>query len=117
MCRFDKLLVSEASRFHKRIRTKVNLKKMLNNKTLQLAEALTQHLDPVAKYKALEYAANHIMLLPTSKIKELTGVKPSKNRFQRGTFIFSKTEKKIGRETAWQVQMTPSAYRPGQTHF
>jgi hypothetical protein len=86
------------------------------NKTLQLIEAITRHFsantDPLAKYKALEYAANHIMLLPTSKIQELTGAKPSKSSFQRGIFIFSKTENKIGRETAWQVQMTASPFRP-----
>jgi hypothetical protein len=86
------------------------------NETLQLVEAIARHFsanqDPLAKYKALEYAANHIMLLPTSKIKELTGAKPSKNHFQKGIFIFSKSENKIGRETAWQVQMTPSAFRP-----
>jgi hypothetical protein len=91
------------------------------NETLQLVEAIARHFvanqDPLAKYKALEYAANHIMLLPTSKIRELTGAKPSKSSFQRGIFIFRKTENKIGRETAWQVQMKPSAYRPGQTQF
>ena len=86
------------------------------NETLQLVEAIARHFaanqDPLAKYKALEYAANHIMLLPTSKIRELTGAKPSKSSFQRGIFIFRKTENKIGRETAWQVQMTPSPFRP-----
>ena len=87
------------------------------NETLQLVEAIARHFaanqDPLAKYKALEYAANHIMLLPTSKVKELIGAKPSKSRFQRGIFIFTKIENtKIGRETAWRVQMTPSAFRP-----
>jgi len=87
------------------------------NETLQLVEAIARHFaanqDPLAKYKALEYAANHIMLLPTSKIQELTGAKPSKSSFQRGIFIFSKLENtKIGRETAWRVQMTASAFRP-----
>jgi hypothetical protein len=91
---------------------------MLNNsnKTLQLLEAIAQQLvanqDPLAKYKALEYAANRIMLLPSSKIKELTGAKPSKSQFQRGTFVFTKTDIKIGRETAWRIQMTPNAFRP-----
>ena len=91
---------------------------MLNNsnKTLQLVEEIAQQFvanqDPLAKYKALEYAANHIMLLPTSKIKELTGAKPRESCFQRGIFVFSKTEDKIGRETAWRVQMTPNAFRP-----
>ncbi len=85
------------------------------NETLQLVEAIARHFanqDPLAKYKALEYAANHMMLLPTCKISELTGAKPRKNQFQRGIFIFTKTENKIGRETAWQVQMTPNAFRP-----
>ncbi len=68
--------------------------------------------DPLAKYKALEYAANHIMLLPTSKVKELIGAKPSKSQFQRGTFVFTKTDIKIGRESAWRTQMTPNAFRP-----
>jgi len=85
------------------------------NEMLQLVEALARHFaanqDQLAKYKALEYAANHIMLLPTSKIKELTGVKPTKH-FHRGIFVFSKTEDKIGRETAWRVQMTPRGFRP-----
>jgi len=86
------------------------------NETLQLVEAIARHFtanqDPLAKYKALEYAANHIMLLPSSKIKELTGAKPSKSQFQRGTFVFTKTDIKIGRETAWRIQMTPNAFRP-----
>jgi hypothetical protein len=87
------------------------------NKTLQLVKAIARHFaanqDPLAKYKALEYAANHIMLLPTSKIQELTGAKPSKSSFQRGIFIFTQIENtKIGRETAWRVQMTSSAFRP-----
>jgi hypothetical protein len=67
------------------------------NETLQLVKAIAQHFaasqDPLAKYKALEYAANHIMLLPTSKIQELTGAKPSKSSFQRGIFIFYQNRK------------------------
>lgn len=86
------------------------------NEMLQLVEGLARHFaanqDPLAKYKALEYAANHIMLLPTSKVKELIGAKPSKSQFQRGTFVFTKTDIKIGRESAWRTQMTPNAFRP-----
>ena len=85
------------------------------NETLQLVEAIARHFaanqDPLAKYKALEYAASHNILLPTSKIKELTGAKPRKNHFQRGTFIFTKTENKIGQETAWQVEIPRSKFR------
>jgi hypothetical protein len=86
------------------------------NETLQLVEAIASRFaanqDPLAKYKALEYAANHIMLLPTSKVKELIGAKPNKRQFQRGTFVFTKTDIKIGRESAWRTQMTPNAFRP-----
>jgi len=86
------------------------------NEILQLVEAIARHFaadrDPLANYKALEYAANHIILLPTSKIKELTGAKPHKHQFQRGIFIFTKESLKIGRETAWRVQITASAFRP-----
>ncbi|MEG5044625.1 hypothetical protein [Microcoleus sp. B4-C1] len=87
------------------------------NETLQLVEAIARHFaakqDPLAKYKALEYAANHIIFLPSSKIKELTGTKPNKSQFQRGTFVFTKINIKIGREAAWRVQMIASAFRPG----
>jgi hypothetical protein len=79
------------------------------NETLQLVEAIARHFganqDPLAKYKALEYAANHNILLPTSKVKELTGAKPRKSHFQRGNFIFNKTKNKIGQETAWKVNI------------
>ncbi|MEG5104964.1 hypothetical protein QUB69_36190 [Microcoleus sp. AT13-A6] len=87
--------------------------------TLQLVEAIARHFaakqDPLANYKALEYAAYHIIFLPTSKIKELTGAKPSKNEFQRGTFIFTKIDIKIGREAAWRVQIIASAFRHEMT--
>lgn len=85
------------------------------NEILQLVEAIARHFaanqDPLANYKALEYAAKHMMLLPSSKIKELTRARPRQHQFQRGTFIFTKTGK-IGRETGWRVQMTASAFRP-----
>jgi hypothetical protein len=86
------------------------------NETLQLVEAIARHFaanqDPLAKYKALEYAATHNILLPTSKVKELTGAKPRKSHFQRGTFIFNKTKNKIGQETAWKVNIPRSEFRP-----
>jgi|JFJP01.1.fsa_nt_gi hypothetical protein len=85
------------------------------NETLQLVEAIARHFanqDPLAKYKALEYAAKYIPLLPTSKIYELTGAKPRRNQFQRGIFIFTKTEIKIGRETAWQIHNLINSNNP-----
>jgi hypothetical protein len=87
------------------------------NETLKLVEAIARHFkvetDPLAKYKALEYAANHILLLPTSKIQELIEVKPRKSPIEWGNFIiWKKTEVKIGREMAWSIQMKPSAFKP-----
>jgi len=86
------------------------------SETLQLIETIARHFaanqDPLAKYKALEYAANHNILLPTSKVKELTGAKPRKSHFQRGTFIFNKTKNKIGQETAWKINIPRSEFRP-----
>ena len=86
------------------------------NETLQLVEAIARHFaanqDPLAKYKALEYAATHNILLPTSKVKELIGAKPRKSHFQRGAFIFNKTKNKIGQETAWKVNIPRSEFRP-----
>jgi len=82
---------------------------------LQLVEAIARHFtnqDPLAKYKALEYAANHIIFLPSSKIAELTGATPRKIHFRRGTFVFTKIEgSKIGRESAWRVQMMANPSR------
>jgi hypothetical protein len=83
------------------------------NETLQLVETIARHFkvetDPLAKYKALEYAANHILLLPTSKIQELIGIKPRKSPIEWGNFIiWKRTEVKIGRELAWTVQVKPN---------
>jgi hypothetical protein len=79
------------------------------NETLKLVEAIARHFktetDPLAKYKALEYAANHALLLPTSKIQELIGTKPRKSSIERGNFIIQKKEEKIGREIAWTVNV------------
>ncbi len=75
---------------------------------LQLVETIARHFsnqDPIAKYKALEYTANHFIFLPTSKVKELTGVTPRKARFRRGIFVFTKMKQKIGRESMWEIQM------------
>ncbi|MCC3531098.1 MAG: hypothetical protein JGK21_26885 [Microcoleus sp. PH2017_22_RUC_O_B] len=77
------------------------------NETLQLVEAIARHLvnrNPLAKYKALDYAVKAELLLPSSKIKELIGVNPCNygDKFQRGNFIFEK-KGKIGRQTAWKI--------------
>jgi hypothetical protein len=79
------------------------------NETLVLIEAIARHFkpdtDPLAKYKALEYAVKHKLILPSSEIQRLIGVNPCKygKIFQRGSFIFKKSEK-IGRQTGWLIE-------------
>ncbi len=75
------------------------------NEMLQLVDAIARHFssqDPIAKYKALEYAAKKQLILLTSKIKELMGAKPNSNFFCRGSFA-AKAAGRIGRERAWRV--------------
>lgn len=75
--------------------------------TLALIEAIAKHFsaprDPLAELKALEYAAEHELLLPSSKVRELAGVKPHGQEFQRGSFFFSRCGK-IGAQSAWRVK-------------
>lgn len=76
---------------------------------LQLVKMITRHFkaetDPLAKYKALEYAAKHQFILPSSEIQELIGINPCKygKMFQRGSFVFKKLGK-IGRQAGWLIQ-------------
>jgi len=76
--------------------------------TVEIVESIARHLvnrDPLVKYKALDYAVRHDILLPSSKVKELIGVNPCNygNEFKRGNFIFKK-QGKIGRQTAWEIE-------------
>jgi len=84
---------------------------------LQLVKAIAHHFsttqDPLAKYKALEYAAKHQLILPSSKVQELIGVNPCSygEIFSRGNFVFKrgnftfKRYGKIGRQTAWKIDL------------
>jgi hypothetical protein len=73
---------------------------------LQLAEAMARHLskmrDPLQHYAALERAIASGWLLSSSEVRSLIGVKPSGDRFQRGSFIFIRSGK-IGAQAAWKV--------------
>ncbi len=79
------------------------------SETLQLVEAIARHFaadrDPLAKYKALEYAADSKIILSTSKIQELIGIKPRGSAVRRGTFTVKATGR-IGREKGWKVHKT-----------
>ncbi len=73
---------------------------------LQLVEAIARHIaatrDPLQHYAALERAIASGWLLSTAEVRSLIGVKPSGDRFQRGSFIFVRAGK-IGAQAAWKV--------------
>jgi hypothetical protein len=73
---------------------------------LQLVETIARHIsatrDPLQHYVVLERAIASGWLLPTSEVRSLIGVKPSGDRFQRGSFIFIRSGK-IGAQSAWRV--------------
>ncbi|HYX18629.1 MAG TPA: hypothetical protein VE944_30540 [Nostoc sp.] len=65
-----------------------------------------QQRSPLAIYEDLEKIVQFEWILPTSKIKELTGITPKTSKgeevFIFGSFAFIRTDK-IGRETGWKV--------------
>jgi len=73
---------------------------------LELIEAIARHIaatrDPLQHYTALERAIASGWLLSTAEVRSLIGVKPSGDRFQRGSFVFVKSGK-IGAQAAWRV--------------
>jgi hypothetical protein len=73
---------------------------------LELIEAIARHIaatcDALQHYAALERAIASGWLLSSSEVRGLIGVKPSGDRFQRGSFIFIRAGK-IGAQAAWRV--------------
>jgi hypothetical protein len=73
---------------------------------LELIEAIARHIaatrDPLQHYTALERAIASGWILTTAEVRSLIGVKPSGERFQRGSFIFIRAGK-IGAQAAWRV--------------
>jgi hypothetical protein len=77
------------------------------NETLQLIEAIARHFqqqrDPLENYKALIFVAEQSLILPSSKVLELTGIKPQGQQFERGSFRFTRAGK-IGGQSGWKVE-------------
>jgi hypothetical protein len=73
---------------------------------LELIEAIARHIaatrDPLQHFTSLERAIASGWLLSTSEVRSLIGVKPSGDRFQRGSFVFIRSGK-IGNQAAWKV--------------
>ncbi len=74
---------------------------------LQLVEAIARHFqqqrDPLENYKALIFAAEQSLILPSSKVLELAGIKPHGQQFERGSFRFTRAGK-IGGQSGWKVE-------------
>jgi len=75
--------------------------------TLQLVEAIARHFqqqhEPLQHYAALEQAACCAWILTTSEVSGLIGVKPTGDRFERGSFAFVRSGK-VGTQTGWKVE-------------
>jgi hypothetical protein len=74
---------------------------------LQLVEAIARHFqeqrEPLQHYAALEQAACCAWILTTSEVSGLIGVKPTGDRFERGSFAFVRSGK-VGAQTGWKVE-------------
>lgn len=75
--------------------------------TLQLVEAIAKHFsqqrDPLLEYKALIFAAEQNLILPSSKVLELVGIKPHGQQFERGSFRFTRS-RKVGGQSGWKIE-------------
>lgn len=71
------------------------------------AHHFQQPRDPLVEYKALMFAAENNLLLPSSKVTELAGIKSHRQPFQRDSFTFTRTGK-IGGQSAWRVERVGS---------
>ncbi|MEK0184806.1 hypothetical protein [Microcoleus anatoxicus] len=73
---------------------------------LEIIEAIARHIsaarDPLQHYAALERAIASGWLLSSSEVRSLIGVKPTGDRFQRGSFIFIRAGK-MSNQAAWRV--------------
>lgn len=79
----------------------------LDNNWNLLIETLAKNLQPARSplqhWRELEEASEKGWLLTTSQVKELAGAKPKGEKWQRGSFLFTKASK-IGSQTAWLVE-------------
>ena len=75
----------------------------------KIAESNKPQRDPLWHVEQLMLAAKFKIQLSTSQVKQIIGVKPRGEVFQRGSFKFIKVGK-IGRESAWVVDFL--AYSP-----
>ena len=96
------LVVSQESAVNETPRSADNF-----NETLQLVEAIARHFqqqgEPLQHYAALEQAACCAWILTTSEVNGLIGVKPTGDRFERGSFAFVRSGK-VGAQTGWKVE-------------
>ena len=72
---------------------------------LTLASMLKRPIDPMANYHALQSAVDNNWLLPTDKVRDLIGVIPRGEEFDRLGFRFVRSD----RRTEWSVSIAPRA--------
>jgi hypothetical protein len=63
----------------------------------------SQLKSPINHWKELIYAADNNLILSTSEIQQLTGVKPFGSEWVRGSFRFVRSGK-IGSQSAWKIE-------------
>ena len=72
---------------------------------LTLASMLKRPIDPMANYYALQAACDNNWLLPTDKVRDLIGVIPRGDIYDRLGFRFVRSD----RRTEWSVSIAPRA--------
>lgn len=76
-----------------------------------LQVSVNESRDPMRNYRALQSAADNGWLLPTNKVRELIGVKPHGNEYDRLGFRFIRCD----RRTEWRVESINQLSLPHHT--
>jgi hypothetical protein len=69
----------------------------------ELLKEIAFQMSPIKHWEELEKAVEKKLLLSTSEVKQLIGVKPKKPLYVRGSFKFTKYGK-IGNQSSWLVE-------------
>ncbi len=69
----------------------------------QVIAAALLELDPLRSERAMLWLSQQAITIPTSKVRDLLGVKPTGLTWDRGNWRLHRVGK-IGRETAWRVE-------------
>jgi hypothetical protein len=70
---------------------------------MAMMKALSEPKDPLVHWSQLEKACENNWLLSSSEIEQLLGLRPTSERWERGSFVFIRSGR-IGRETSYRVE-------------